>query len=766
MRMVRKLKRPRWLLAAVCVVAFVPVAFVVSGVANGRTTASQATPVVDRDYIYGQLFDMSYNDVYRVSGADGSPEVVQAGGSDPFNEPATINGWQEFYKHWKSQVTDKSVMSNVAKFATVSDHYFHRLPVQQTNPNYSFNPNYPWDSDDAEVTVPGLACAGKRVLIAAHPDGTPVSPTIVGEVNNPTGSTNGNNGFGAGRRTLTLSNVGNGGAYDDTSGVALTMGEYQALLRWYDANGTYPSKTLMVALLDASAGRAADGTYLREGAKYYANNLIPQGPQGQYAMFAEMNANGMSYPAYHLGTQYYWNNIANGGVGPWRTFITDTPSAPNALYPDTGPGSPGANITANSAAISQFNGNLNDAVTAGFAQQGSKYGGTVPQENPMRYNHTGSAPLPAVPTPFVPAYTASDQSTYSPVHPAGTAVESQESSHEDEASIFWNQGIPGFSVGGVQDSNIDENPYPSSASVATRSTPILQYAGGGTAFELASGVPAAGMTTLAAASAVGATNVKVASVTNLVVGQPFFVDTGLNLETGVMTAVGTAGAAGTGVTLSAPLQVVHASGVPFNVNQGQPIGFTGDTLEHLNFFAAGAPHGLAGETAPTEELLRALELPAQYTALLISGNDYLGAVPKPSGTVAYFETRPVNPTSTNTVNFDASFSRAKSGGTAGLKYYWDFGDGTHAVGKIVSHTYSGPQWADVKLVVAKGKTSKWCMYRQAVAVHSPSGSAPVTPACGTFSAAERAQLIADAKYGFAHASARAVKPLSRKRRTQ
>ena len=79
----------------------------------------------------------------------------------------------------------------MAKYATVKDHYFHRLPEQRTNPNYSFNPNYPWDSNDAEVTLPGAACPGQRVLLAAHPDGTPVSPTIVGEVNNPTGSTSG-----------------------------------------------------------------------------------------------------------------------------------------------------------------------------------------------------------------------------------------------------------------------------------------------------------------------------------------------------------------------------------------------------------------------------------------------------------------------------------------------------------------------------------------------------------------------------------------------
>ena len=740
MKVSRVLRRPRWVVALCCAAVLVPAAVIVSGVAATDDVAtSQATPLVDRDYIYGQLFDMAYNDVYRVSGADGPPTDP----SSPWNEPATVNGWQEFFQHWKQQLTDKTVMTTMAKYATVKDHYFHRLPEQRTNPNYSFNPNYPWDSDDAELTLPGVACPGQRVLLAAHPDGTSVSPTIVGEVNNPTGSTSAVNGFGAGRRTLTLSNIANGGAYDDTSGVTMTMGEYQALLRWYSINGTFPSKTLKVALLDASAGRALDGTYLREGAKYYANNLIPQGPQGQYAMFAEMNANGMSYPAYHLGTQYYWNNLAAGGVGPWRTFVTATPSTPNAFYPDAG-----GQITANSAAITQFQTNLQNAVTAGFQQQSAKYGGTVPQENPLRYNHTGSAPLPAVPTPDVPAYTPTEQAQYSPVHPAGTAPEAMASSTQDEASIFWNLGIPGFSVGGVQDSNIDENPYASTVSAAIRSTPVLAYTGGGTAFELASGVPAAGMTATAAASAVGATNVKVASTTNLVAGQPFFIDTGQNLETGQISSVGTSGAGGTGVTLTAPLRLAHASGIPFNVNQGQPVGFTGDTLEHLNFFAAGAPHGLDGETSPTEELLRALELPSQYTALLASGNDYLGAAPAPTGTIAYFETNPVKPTATKTVTFDATFARTSDGGKAGLQYYWDFGDGTSGTGETVTHTYSSAQWADAKLVVVKGDSSKWGMYRQAVAVNSPSGSAPATPACGTFSTAERNALIAAAKAAF------------------
>lgn len=754
MTVLRRFRRSRWLVAAGLMAAVaVPIAFFASGVtASGQgqqQTSSQAAPLVDPSYIYGQLFDMSYNDVYRVSGADGDPHVVQAGGTDPFNLPSTINGWQEFFLHWKQQLTNKTEMTNLAKFATVSDHYFRRAPQAYAVPAgatnfYSFDPNYKWDSDDAEVTIPGATCPGARVLIAAHPDGAPVTPGVVGEVNNTQLSTSSAFGFGAARRHITLSNLANGGAYDDTSGVALTMGEYQALLKWYSANGTYPAKTLKIALLDASAGRGKDGLAEREGSQYYVNNLIPQGPQGQYAMFAVMNANGESYPAYHLGTQYYWDSATSagpqGGSPPWHTFITDTPSAPNALYPDTS----GA-IAANSAAISAFDSNLKNAVTAGFAQQSAKYGGTVPQENPLRYNATGEAPgalnPPQTPTtPNVPAYTASDQANFSPVHPAGTAPEAQILSTEDDAAAFWNQGIPGFSVGGIQDSNIVENPYPPTVSAAIRATPIIQMGGGGTAFEFASGVPSGGMSTTTAATAVGDTAIPVANGAAFTAGQPYFIDTGQSLEVGWITAVN-----GNTLTVNAPLRFAHPSGARLHVNEGQPVGFTADTIERLNFFASGAPHALGGEDRPSEELLRALELPAEYTSLLISGNNYLGSAPMPAGTLSYFETTPVNPAAGAAVQFDAKFARTKSGGTGGLKYYWDFGDGTHSTAKTPTHTYSAPGWYDAKLVVVKGDSSKWGMYRQAVKVGSPSGSAPATPACGTFSAAERSALITDAK---------------------
>jgi hypothetical protein len=67
-------------------------------------------------------------------------------------------------------------------------------------------------------------------------------------------------------------------------------------------------------------------------------------------------------------------------------------------------------------------------------------------------------------------------------------------------------------------------------------------------------------TTLSAASAAGATNIKVASVTAMVAGKTINIDTGGAFESAVIQLVGTAGAGGTGVTLTAPLANAHASG--------------------------------------------------------------------------------------------------------------------------------------------------------------------------------------------------------------
>jgi hypothetical protein len=696
-----------------CVAAALPVCLTASGTASaGGPAASAASPTINADYLYSQLYNMSKAFSYRISGADGDPRNA----ADPFNLPPTVNGWQELFAYWKGTLTDKKVNSQLAAFATVTHHYFRR------------SGGYRFDSDDAEVTIPGGSCAGQRVLLAAHPDETPVPTDVVGLINS--GTTSGTTGFGAARRHITDSNLGNEGAYDGLSGVALTMAEYNALLNWYNANGTYPKRTLKVTLLDASRGKTADGLFSREGSAYYASSLIPSGPQGQYTLFANMDSLGLDYPAYHLGTEFFWNNITGGGVGPWSTFVRATPDAPNRAYPDTGTGSPGANITANSAAIGQLHTNLQTAITAGFNQQGQKYNFSVPLENPLRYDQTGQAPNPysgVVPTK--PAYSPAEQAQFSPVRDDTDALEDEQA--------FFDKGIPGFTVSGVKNSNSDENPYAASVSATRKATPIIGYAGNQTTFQLGNNTPQPGMTTTAAATSAGDTTITVADTTNLTAGQPIFIDTGANIEYGQIQSIN-----GTAVTLAKPLALPHASGVPFNVNENQPVGYLSDSIEHLNYFAGGAPHGLQPQQ-PTEELKRALELPAQWTGLLLAGDDYLGTTAHPSKPVAYFETTPAKPDSTLTVTFDAGFSRDNSGKSNGLKYFWDFGDGTTATGERVTHTFHGPIYADVKLAVGRG--NNFGVYRQAVAVDNPTGGPPATSPCGTFTADETARLISAAK---------------------
>src|SRR3954452_13519887 len=63
-----------------------------------------------------------------------------------------------------------------------------------------------------------------------------------------------------------------------------------------------------------------------------------------------------------------------------------------------------------------------------------------------------------------------------------------------------------------------------------------------------------GPTALLVATLVGATNIKVASVTNFSAGQAITVDG----EAATISTVGTSGATGTGITLSAPLANAHA----------------------------------------------------------------------------------------------------------------------------------------------------------------------------------------------------------------
>jgi Alpha-L-arabinofuranosidase B, catalytic/Concanavalin A-like lectin/glucanases superfamily/NPCBM-associated, NEW3 domain of alpha-galactosidase/Lamin Tail Domain len=81
---------------------------------------------------------------------------------------------------------------------------------------------------------------------------------------------------------------------------------------------------------------------------------------------------------------------------------------------------------------------------------------------------------------------------------------------------------------------------------------------------------------LSAAAAAGATNIKLSSTANISVGDKIRLDIaspGHGIDNVTVTAVGTAGTNGTGVTTAAPLRFNHASNLPYSV-RGTGISFT------------------------------------------------------------------------------------------------------------------------------------------------------------------------------------------------
>src|SRR5215471_14100867 len=82
------------------------------GVLSSPARAAAADePHPDVDYVYSQIDDMSSNYLQRYSGEDGPPgDLNPADG----NLPPQVNGWQEFYQHWREQMTSPDVMGGFA----------------------------------------------------------------------------------------------------------------------------------------------------------------------------------------------------------------------------------------------------------------------------------------------------------------------------------------------------------------------------------------------------------------------------------------------------------------------------------------------------------------------------------------------------------------------------------------------------------------------------------------------------------------------------
>ena len=135
---------------------------------------------------------------------------------------------------------------------------------------------------------------------------------------------------------------------------------------------------------------------------------------------------------------------------------------------------------------------------------------------------------------------------------------------------------------------------------------------------------AATQTTLAASSIPGATNIKLTALANVSAGDTLTIGTGHRLERTVVAAVGTAGPQGTGVTLTAPLKVAHASGVDV-WGRGTGISFTPAT--RFAHRSGDAVQALGGGVALDRPLSRehAYGTPVRYRGAANEG--YQGPAP-------------------------------------------------------------------------------------------------------------------------------------------
>jgi hypothetical protein len=118
-------------------------------------------------------------------------------------------------------------------------------------------------------------------------------------------------------------------------------------------------------------------------------------------------------------------------------------------------------------------------------------------------------------------------------------------------------------------------------------------------------------TTLAATSAPAATNVKVASVSNLAIGDELTLVTAGFVETRTITTVGTAGSGGTGITVSQAYTYGHTSGDTVEVRYWGPwSAWATVKASQPPAVAASTPADAATVTDPTTALVHTYSSPA------------------------------------------------------------------------------------------------------------------------------------------------------------
>src|SRR2546421_1387760 len=473
-----------------------------------RPGDSQARPVVDAAFLYNELYFLATNFIFRVAGADGPV----ADPNDPNNLTPNYNGAQEFYKWFAQELTnaDAAHMGPLGAFMTAKDHLSPTriwqlddlsvtIPGQDCAGQVALIAGHN-DSTPTSTAVANGAASGsptpmtgmrggnwgngsaydagsgeamgmaefQSLLRWYQINGTYPKRTIkIGLFDNEEGGLVGS-GFYSQTNVSTLAAPAAAGSTNvkvvGRTGVGFAAGETLLLDPFGDPElvtittaGTAGAAGTGITFTPALTSGHVIGAPLSAGVANQGG-LIPDGPQGQYVMVANMDQNGIEYPARHFGTEHYLNNIVGGGVGPWYTNINAIPLAPtpNNLYDATAI----QRIQHNLAAAQAFRDATAKAVSEAFQVLGQKYGFSMPLENPLRYDQVGSTPVDPGPQ-SVPAYLQSDIAKFSPVVDDNTG-------RTDQVSFIRDWGIPGYGIIGAYDTSTNqqvggnENPYPDS----------------------------------------------------------------------------------------------------------------------------------------------------------------------------------------------------------------------------------------------------------------------------------------------------------------
>src|SRR4051794_29357079 len=736
--------RPRWLALSALLAASATTVIVSSGTAQSQTgpVSNPAHPVVDANWIYAQDWYNATHFIYKRAGSDGClPGAAScAFGSprDANNLPMNYNGTQEFNKWWGDLGVTSTAqpMGALGKYISKRDHLY---------------PQATWQINVQELTIPGAACPGQQVMLAYHPDSQGVSAP----------NTNNNNTPYAG---MYSGDWGTGSPYDSNMGAIMNLEEIGSVLRWHQANGTYPKRTIKSAVYDAELqGLVGSGFYSSTGGG--AATLIAPTSAGSSKLIvttpSALNASQTS-GIFGVGQPVAVDDFAteNNVVQEVNLVRTASTLAAAAAAGDTTikvasvanmVAGEGIRLESTTATNQEF-AVIQSVGTAGATGTGITLSAPIKgaHANGVQAQDLGAGIILAAPL--------------QQAHPAGSTV-------NGPTAGLISDGPQGQIVGVL---NNDQNGinYPALHWGTDHYLNDLINGGVGPWFNNINATPITNTGTVYSAAGfarlqANLTNVKAfrsnveTAVTQAIhdLGEKYnysipvenplmFKNTGSTPDNPHPAAIpsylpsdqakytpvnddrtgrtdqvsfgnrGIPSLGNIGVYDSSTNPAVGGAENPYPAGYPSKPGISNlygqdtmsDNFPNLNFYAGGEVHGPGGYDKPSEGLLRGVEFVATYFSYAVASDALGGKTPKPNRPIAFFEQSPKKATATRTVTYDAGFSRDESGSSQGLEYYWDFGDGSapqKTNNPRVTHTFpTQAGWHDVKLLVSKGDGQK------------------------------------------------------------